>query len=108
MQTAFYSLIYTLMTQEMTQEKKLDWKNIAIYTVIGLAFIAFIVRLWGDITARENATADTTYKVHRIAALLYNYLGKTVMFCVLGLIPLLFFFLARKGRYGDDDDEDDD
>jgi hypothetical protein len=92
----------------MTKEKKLDWVAIIRNIIIGLLFIAGIVRLWNDITARENAPADTTYRIHWIVALLYNYLGKIAMFCILGIIPLIFFITAWTGRYVDENDKNED
>ncbi|MDR0608463.1 MAG: hypothetical protein LBG52_09335 [Candidatus Peribacteria bacterium] len=83
----------------MQTEKKLDKMAIVRNIVIGLLFIAGIIRLRNDITARENSSDTTTYHIHWIVAFLYNHLGKIVMFCVLGIIPLIFFITARTGRY---------
>jgi hypothetical protein len=39
---------------------------------------------------------------------LYNYLWKMVMFCVLGIVPLIFFVVAWTGRFKDKDETSDD
>jgi hypothetical protein len=56
----------------------------------------------------ERSNENFISLLHWIAAFLYNQLGKTVMFCVLGSIPIIFFITARTGRYVDEKEKDED